>query len=176
MIEPLFQVRMGDGNDPRIRLTGAEGQGEAHRGGTPDHYSFGRIVPIPEQSEPPAFGHGERRPHSRSRGRLGGIGDDTKTTTAGRSHHHDLFDGVMSAQRVGGPDCGVPAGEDAYLHEGSTGFQAESGITTSIAPANDRKAAMAPRMMMGESRFTGAVYGPLGSCPSSGDPTFIYPS
>jgi hypothetical protein len=59
---------------------------------------------------------------------------------------------------VGRSDCSVPAGEDADLHEGSTGFQAESGITTEESRRRiSKKAAMAPRMMTGEIRFTNAV-------------------
>jgi hypothetical protein len=59
---------------------------------------------------------------------------------------------------MSGPHRDVPAYEDAYLHDGSTGFQAESGITTSDSRRRiKRKAAMAPRMMMGEKRFTEPV-------------------
>ena len=100
---------------------------------------------------------------------LGGIGNDTKASATSRSDHDHLLDGVMSAQTVSRPDCGVPAGEDANLHEGSTGFQAESGMTTSESRRRIRRnAAMAPRMMMGEIRFTGAVYGCPRGWPSSG--------
>jgi hypothetical protein len=161
VIETLIQVGMGDSDDPRIGLAGTEGERQPHRGGAPDDHSFGCVVSIPQQRDTQLAGPGGggvATPDEKIE--LGGIPYDTKAPAAGRPDHDDLLDGVMGAQTVSRPDCGVPAGEDANLHEGSTGFQAESGMTTSVSRRRIRRnAAMAPRMMIGEIRFTASVYG-----------------
>ena len=93
VIEPLVEVGMGDGDDPRIGLTGAQGQRQAHRGRPPDNYAFIGSVTIPEQSDSQlagALGSGVSTPDDEVE--LGSIGNDTKATTAGRSDHDDLFD------------------------------------------------------------------------------------
>jgi hypothetical protein len=172
VIEPLIEVRMGHCDDPRIGLAGSKGQRQSDRGRAPDEHSIGRVVSVPEQRGAQlASQDGGAVSTSDEKVDLGGIRDDAKASATSRSDHDHFLDGVMSAQTMSRPDRCVPAGEDANLHEGSTGFQAESGMTTSESRRRiRRKAAIAPRMMMGEIRFTGAVYGCRPGCPSSGEP------
>ena len=60
-----------------------------------------------------------------------GRGHDPKALAPGGSDHDDLVDCGMGAQRMGGPDRGVPGHEHTDYHDGKIGLQAESGSTGS---------------------------------------------
>jgi hypothetical protein len=71
---------------------------------------------------------------------------------------------------MGSANRRVPGDEDADPHDGSTGFQAESGASIAVSRRRRRrKAARAPRMISGENRFTERSLRPSSSLESPTD-------
>ena len=90
-----------------------------------------------------------------------GIRNHLEVLASGGSDHHDVVDGRMDREGMGGANCRVTVDEDANPHEGSTGCQFESGSTFWTDPLRTiaATAAIAAMMRTGERRFTRPVYG-----------------
>ena len=160
VIRTLLVIGVGDRHQPWIRFPVRQGECNPGRRGGCDLDAGLEGLAVPDQADTMLEGEvGSTRPAPDQQVAALGGRDDLEALATRGADHDDVVDSGMSAQGMGGAYRDIPGHQDPDPHVGWIGLQAESGSTCSPPRRRmRRKAAIAPRMIKGEKRFTRSVY------------------
>lgn len=149
---------MGHRDQTWISFPAGYGESKALGAGTPHQDTLLAFQTVPDQG------------HVMAGCQLGGLGSGTDEVVAsfgggrdlevprlGLANHHEAVDARAPGQRVGGTDGSVAGCQQADLHEGSTGVQVSSGLSSDLRIEIAAAAAIAATTRV-NIRFTISVY------------------